>query len=203
MKNTIKKLLGGDTKEGLQKKAEDLQKKISELSTKVSRVRHSLDLAQTDYMIDETTANKKRIEKYESAIEGFNAEMDKANEQLTETQAKLHDLAQEERQLYLQSLAKQDVLSHENGKRQAKIKKLVEQLSEQIEYSTGRVNASNLKREFGVKQDDRIVGIDEPALSDFPEAVALLKEEEEKLDKAINEDYDELVQAINKYLNRG
>ncbi|PEJ23415.1 hypothetical protein CN887_20825 [Bacillus pseudomycoides] len=202
MANLLSKVLGTTNKESLEKKASDLQNKISELATKIAQVRSALSIAEANVLVDETATNKKAVEKLKAGIERFNADMDKANEQLAEVQAKLQEIANEERKAHLQELAKQDVLSHENGKRQAKIKKLVEQLSKQIEYSTGNVNASNLKREFGVKKDDRTVGIDEPALSDFPEAVALLKEEEEKLDKTINKDYDELVQAINKYLGR-
>lgn len=198
MKNTIKKLLGGDTKEGLQKKAEDLQKKISELSTKVSRVRHSLDLAQTDYMIDETTANKKRIEKYESAIEGFNAEMDKANEQLTETQAKLYDLAQEERQLYLQSLAKQDAEDKESYLKELKLRNYLDSLSDSMNASHS--GYSLLERELGIK----VTGSPNTDVTwhSFPNELAMQKEAEQVVTEKVDAEFEELVQAIEKYLGR-
>ncbi|PDZ11431.1 hypothetical protein CON70_11675 [Bacillus pseudomycoides] len=198
MANLLSKVLGTTNKESLEKKASDLQGKISELSTKVSRVRNSLELVETELMIDESTANKKRVEKFNRAIEEFNADMSKAGEQLAEVQAKLHDLAQEERKAHLEELAKQDAEDKELYKKELKLRHYLSLLSDSMKASHS--GYSLLERELGIK----VTGNPntDTTWHSFPDEMAMKEEAEQVVTEKVDAEFEELVRTIEKYLGR-
>ncbi|WP_255291648.1 hypothetical protein [Bacillus pseudomycoides] len=146
--------------------------------------------------MDETATNKKQVEKLQKGIEKFEADMSKAGEQLAEVQAKLQEIAQEERQALLLDLAKQDAESKEQSLRENRLRNHLDILRDSL--SSGGVGRSLLERELGITHTGN-PNVD-VTWHDFPVELAMQREAQAEVQDRVDTEFEQLVQAINKYL---
>ncbi|PFZ87314.1 hypothetical protein [Bacillus wiedmannii] len=204
----------------------ELNSKESDLQSKLSRVERALELAQTDLMIDDSTANKKVVVKYEEAQEKFQLELTATQEELNKISDEIAAIVKEELHAELVDAAKQDVKRIELPEKCRKAKKVInsglyrdgflaagDQLSRE-HFGVGATviddardfsqiylyaEKPNLTR-IGYQRGELIRwGGDNNLFKLNDEYEAIYEEEAQKIKDKTDKEYEQFMKAFNKY----
>ncbi|MCP1122940.1 hypothetical protein NKR74_06260 [Bacillus sp. 3103sda1] len=189
--------------EKLQGQASELQATITELSAKINRVERSLELAETDLMLDESATNKKHVEKYKKALESFNNETAKTQEQLNTIAEKIAQIQANEEQSRIESLAELDIKGYESSHRGYKAREVLRIVEMEIDKRTGYLGAGtpdNLLRDIKSPEDLVPYSNFQPHHQGvYQSHIDAWEKGTKEADEQIDKDYQELLQAVNKY----
>jgi len=199
MKNTIKKLLGGETKEGLQTKQDKLQQRVQELQTNLSHVQSALTNAEAHFLVDESASNKRVVEKLKAGMIGFQADIASIQEEISTIQEKLTAIATEERTQYIHQLAHEDAQSNKRFLKEGALARYLQQHDLTSTHSSGGYN--QLERYLGIT----VTGNPntDVTMHDFPEELQIQKGAQNTASAEVDEEFAELVKHIEKFLEKG
>ncbi|MBO1511550.1 hypothetical protein [Metabacillus bambusae] len=102
---------------------DSLQAQAQEVQGKISQVSNALNMAKVEYMVEGTASIKKKVDKYESAIQGFQKELEGLNKKLQAVGEELAKLNSEKRKQELNEMAERDVEGFERIYRAKKLEK--------------------------------------------------------------------------------
>ncbi|MEB9458400.1 hypothetical protein [Bacillus anthracis] len=204
----------------------ELNSKESDLQSKLSRVERALELAQTDLMIDDSTANKKVVAKYEEAQEKFQSELTATQEEFNKVSNEITAIVKEELHAELVDAAKQDVKLIELPEKCRKAKEVINRglyratsFGDEDQFSRKYLHVSatviddartfadihrfadkpNLTR-IGYQRGELIRwGGDNNLFKLNDEYEAIYEEEAQKIKDKTDKEYEQFMKAFNKY----
>ncbi|MGH0679024.1 hypothetical protein ACQVPP_17655 [Bacillus luti] len=212
----MKNLFGGFFKKGNETKLEKLQgeqakqsEQVSRLSAKQARIQNALQLAEVDHELENSTATKKRVDKYVQATEEATHEIASLQEQLNAIAEDIAKVTAEEEQLRIESLAQQDVISYEDSRRGYKAKELMTKVNREIDVLTNYLGAGN---PTSLIRDTHYEGRDglpyapnnfQPShYRENPAHVEAWEKVTKEADAKLDADYAELLEAVNKFFGK-
>ncbi len=217
----LNKLFGGFFKEANKTEMEKLQAeeaklngKITELQNKKVRVSNALQFANVDLELEDTQANKKRVNKYEAAISEIDNEVQELGEQAGKLQSKMSQINADERQMHIDSLAEQDGKDYEEYQRGARAKKMLEEAFKAADAKTGYIGSGNprsliqdiqaalVAQGIAPEHHKNISNFQPYHLEEAPDHVAAYENAKKTADAKIDADLKELQEAIEKYLGK-
>ncbi|WP_270718118.1 hypothetical protein [Bacillus cereus group sp. BY9-3LC] len=212
----MKNLFGGFFKKANETKLEKLQSEqakinetVSKLNAKQVRVQNALQLAEVDHELENSTATKKRVDKYVKAIEEMASEITQLNEKFNDLASQIASVNAEEEQLRIESLAQQDAEGYEFNQRGARAKELMRRVDAEINRLTNNIGAGNPDRLIRDVHYENRDGL-KYAPSNFqpshyqenPAHVEAWEKVTKEVDAKLDADYAELLQAVEKYFGK-
>lgn len=187
--------------QGLQGEQASLSKQAGELQGKVNQVNNALVIAQTELMIEDTATNKKRVEKFQKALDGFNKELEAIQKRAGEVAGKLSDLNMEKRKAEIEEIASVDLANYDKAKRSAKLKDELYKMRIEIEQASGYAGAFSPK---GLLKEANVeMGYFNPTNSAHQPYKELWETKRDKTDEQIDKELEVLKQAIRNFINAG
>lgn len=204
----------------------ELNSKETDIQSKLSRVEKALELAQTDLMIDDSTANKKVVAKYEEAQEKFQLELTDTQKELDKVSDEIAAITEEELHSELVDAAKQDVKLIELSEKCRKAKEVINRgLYRATSFEDeGRFSRKYLHVSATVIDDARTFSdihrfADKPNLTRIgyqrgelirwggdnnlfklnDEYQAIYEQEAQKVEAKTDKEYEQFLKAFNKY----
>lgn len=98
-----------DELESVIKERDQLASQIADLQGNVSQVSSALNLAKVEYMVDGSASTKKRVDKFETALEDYQKEIDSLNSKLQSVGEVIGKLTFERKQAEIEETANVDV----------------------------------------------------------------------------------------------
>ncbi|MEH7504937.1 hypothetical protein V7152_23495 [Neobacillus drentensis] len=182
--------------EKLQGQKEKLAQKVSEVEAKLTQVQNAKVFADTDLMLEDSLANKKKVEKYAKAIEGFQAELQKLNGELAEIDGKLGELFSEEKQQEINDAGK----AHEEEVYTAIKRRLFEMELDRFNsflYSKSAIiEPVELKKLAGLRHGEHFDSLEHGALIEARNIAS------DVAAKRAKKEFDELMAKINEFLEK-
>ncbi|ABO67409.1 MULTISPECIES: hypothetical protein [Anoxybacillaceae] len=141
--------------EKLMAEKQALENEYSEMTKKVNQVQSLLNLAQAELMVDSSTTNKKKVDKFKEALEKLEKERATVLEKVQKVAVEIARLNMEKRKAEIEAIADNDVERFEEYYRSYKLKKLWEEkVSKIIHQKTKILDATTPKgllKEAGVE----------------------------------------------------
>ncbi|MGE7761005.1 hypothetical protein [Peribacillus sp. NPDC097895] len=146
----------GNEKEQLQGQQEKLAQQIAEVQNKLAQVQSAKVFADTDLMLEDNATNKKRVDKYAKAIEGFQGELEKLSSNAQEVASQIEAINQAEKQAEIDeaasSIEQETYLAHKRRKMEMK----AEQLQSQLYGKSGYGYNTKMNRLAGLGSTDQL-----------------------------------------------
>lgn len=191
---------GNETKLGkLNNEVAELNGKVNELSGKIGQVDKALELAKVDLMLDENTANKKVVAKYETAKEKFSTEITNHRNKLSELAQQIQAITDEELQAELKEAAEKDAERDILVYRYRKVENLFRAKLNRIDnFGTGDIPHSlrQLAMSRGHMEGEDFYTRYNGVPSIYADA---LMETRAKANSKVNREFEEFMKAWNKY----
>lgn len=185
--------------EKLMKEKEELQGKATGLQNSIQAVNGTLKLAETDYMIDSSATNKKRLDKYKKAIRDYQKELSKIQKEADKVSQGVSQLNAEKRKEELDEIAKRDLDNYSSFYRSKRLTDLLYKMKYDIEEGSNNLSMmspTHLKKEAGFEYGN--FNPENPAHKPYME---LWLGKKEQLEEEVEKELKTLKQQINRFLN--
>ncbi|MGY3315769.1 uncharacterized protein YlxW (UPF0749 family) [Peribacillus simplex] len=182
--------------EALQGQQEKLAQQIAGLQNKLAQVQSAKVFADTDLMIEDNATNKKRVDKYAKAIEGFQVELEKLSSDAQEVASKIGAVNEAEKQAEIDEVASALEKEVELAHKRKLLENKVDVLKNKLYGSSGLNYNANMKRLVGLRSTEEFDSSN-PAHAPYIEASS--KAGASGIAKA-QKDFEKLIAEMEKYI---
>lgn len=192
-----------DEIEKLQSELAELQEQRNEAARRVSQIQNAINIAQAEYIVDDSAANKKRVEKLEKGLKEQEKKLADIEAQIQRVSGELTRLQMERRKAEIEAIANEDAHRYELYYRAKKLKDLFDELAGELHKGivyqrmhTVDINKpKGLLKEAGVKS-----GYFDKRLESQRPFAELWEAKQKEVHERVEEEFEELKQKILDFL---
>ncbi|MCM2590484.1 hypothetical protein NDQ53_14370 [Rossellomorea marisflavi] len=178
----------------------NVQSKVQEVTGRIQQVKSAIQIAETELMLDDSSSNRKRVEKLKSGLDKFNKEHGKLQKQIEKLADQMNEMNSEKAEEVLNTIAEQDLERYKEARKSDALQKEIEKF---IKNELPRIAPAG--QQSGSRSPKGLLG--EAGLktgyfrNEDPKHIKLKQLWEEKRDVAHNEIAQEVEEVIEALRN--